>query len=58
MCACVHFIYLCSLLSGMQGPHLEGWDCAVSPHSLPGQMAAVTERGGGAMGGKVEGGEH
>lgn len=51
--ACVHFICLYSLPSGMQGPHLGGWDCAVSPFSLPGQMAPVTETGGGAMGRKV-----
>lgn len=55
--ACMHFIYLCTLPSGMLGPHLGGWDSAASPLSLPGQMAPVTERGGGAMEGKVEGGE-
>lgn len=32
--ACVHFICLYSLPSGMQGPHWGGWDCAVAPLSL------------------------
>lgn len=60
VCVCararMHFIYLCTLPSGMLGPHLGGWDCAESPLRLPGQMAPVTERGGGAMEGKEEGG--
>lgn len=48
---CMHFIYPCTLLCGTQGPHLGGLGlCA--PRSLPGQMAPVTERGGGAMEGK------
>lgn len=53
MYVCMRFIYFCTLPSGMQGPRLGGWNSAVSPLSLPGQMAPVTERGGGA----VEGGE-
>lgn len=42
----------------MQGPHLGGWDRAASPLSLPGQMAPVAAREGGALEGKkVEGGK-
>lgn len=52
VCACMHFIYLCTLPSGMQGPHLGGWDRAASPLSLPGQMAPVAVREGGALEGK------
>lgn len=52
--ACI-FIYWCTLPSGTQGPHSGRVGlAAASPLSLPGQMAAVTERGGGAMEGKRE----
>ena len=33
VCVCVHFIYLYSPLSGMQGPHLGGWDSLLRLHS-------------------------
>lgn len=56
MCVCV--LFTCALCRvACRGHTWEGGDSAASPLSLPGQMAPVTERGGGAMEGKVEGGE-
>ena len=33
-CVCMHFIYLCTLLSGTQGPHFGGWASLLHRHSL------------------------